>query len=821
MKKLLYLVVLLIMPIAGWSQSPTAIITGTALGIGQTLTLPVTLQVQLVGCGQDVPHVIPSGSIITNNYSVTAAPSTFVATAPVYGNDIIVCGGQSYSTYAVTWNVNLRPAAPTKIYRVVQGQTCNISDGTCPSIGFTPPLIQNGAASICSGNTVLSGFTSTFAPICNPITGSPINFSTVTAALGFTPLAVGAAAGGDLGGTYPNPTITNQVKFVPTVNQTILQPAGTSLGINIFNKTYYADLFCATFGVYDQTCLANALTAAGNNSRIILSPRTYVFASRVSVSNLINVFIEGYGATIQNDGGAFRCTNCTGGAFKGVNFTTVTVPTLITCTLNQAALSMSCPALPVAAANPVLDPWGIGAGHMPTDNDSAYLPGGALTTAQKLQVWDTGISYINSNGLDVSNLTGNYVHIVLVDSSNFVIHNNSINGGNGNGELLNLGIGTGGQRCGAICLWSASTTAGTFTNLHNKIIDNSTSYASSRSIAVIHADDTLVQGNQLLYAGEGGVITGEGNGFYSQHTVVTGNEARNSMYDGFDISTNFPSTSTFIADTIISNNISSFNFRVGFYGDGLYVTITSNHADHNGLSGFHLNYASSKIANNTSYNNDLSNIAGNGQMLISVDNSIGGFGYGNNSVTGNFALTDVTLSNSLGISIKNAVGNPLEEFSGNRVIGGLAIAVNAGCPTCGPITQVNNYDQIIGIQPGTVSATGTITGTSTSSTAGFFAGQGGGGGFSEWVNPFGAADAKATACQENTANFQCYFINDALSATVPFMTVPRTGTAVGTITFGGPIAPSNGKTTTVVGLTGCSLTFTSGILTASSGANCP
>src|SRR5882757_10674925 len=121
MKKLLYLVVLLIMPLAGWGQSPTAIITGTALGIGQTLTLPVTLQVQLVGCGQDVPRIIPSGSVITNNYSVTAAAITFIATAPVYGNDIVVCGGQSYSTYAVTWNINNRPAAPTKIYRVVQG----------------------------------------------------------------------------------------------------------------------------------------------------------------------------------------------------------------------------------------------------------------------------------------------------------------------------------------------------------------------------------------------------------------------------------------------------------------------------------------------------------------------------------------------------------------------------------------------------------------------------------------------------------------------------------------------------------------------------
>src|SRR5882762_11775760 len=104
MKKLLYLVVLLLMPLAGWSQ--TAVITGNALGIGQTLTLPVTLQVQLVGCSPDVPHIIPSGSVITNNFSVTAPSPGFVATATVYGNDIVQCNNQLYTTYAITWNVN-------------------------------------------------------------------------------------------------------------------------------------------------------------------------------------------------------------------------------------------------------------------------------------------------------------------------------------------------------------------------------------------------------------------------------------------------------------------------------------------------------------------------------------------------------------------------------------------------------------------------------------------------------------------------------------------------------------------------------------------
>lgn len=594
------------------------------------------------------------------------------------------------------------------------------------------------------------------------------------------------SAGGDLSGTYPNPTVINQVRTNPSSgSQAVSQTAGTSLNVNIFEKTYYADQFCTTPGTFDQSCLTNSIAAAGNNSRIILSPRTYTFASRVLASNLINVNIEGYGAVIQNDGGAFRCTGCTGGSFKGISFLPVTVPTLISCTLNQSALSMSCPSLPTGIAAIVLDPWGVGTGHMPTSDDAAILPGGALTTAQQHQTWDTGVSYVNSSGTVVSDLSGSFTHIVLVDSSNFIVRNNAINGGNGNGELLNLGIGTGGDRCGAICLWSASTTAGAYTNLHNKLIDNTIQFAASRSIAIIHSDDTLVEGNQMLYPGEGGVITGEGNGFYSQHTNVVGNSARNSLYDGFDISTNFPSTSTFGADSIVSSNISSFNFRTGFHGDGLNTIVTDNHADHNGLSGFHLNYAYSKIANNTSYNNNLSNIAGNGQMIISVTNSAGGAGYGPNSVTGNFAVTDVTLSNSSGISIVNNPGNPVEEFSGNRVLGGLLIKVNQGCPTCGPVTQVNNYDDVAGLQPATVSATGNSVGTFTSSAAGFFAGQTGGGGSSDWTNPFGAADTKVATCQENATNFQCAFVNDALSASVPWLTVNRSGTAATSVVITG------------------------------------
>lgn len=352
MKKLLYLVVLLLMPLAGWSQ--TAVITGTAVGIGQTLTLPVTLQVQLVGCSPDVPRLIPSGSVITNNFSVTAAPITFIATATVYGNNIVTCNNQSYSTYAVTWNVNGRPAAPTQNYRVVEGQTCNISDGSCKPIGFYPAVIQNATGSMCSAGYNLQGYNSSFVPQCvlappagptgpqgpaGTAGGAQVSagITTLLKGTGTINQTAAAIAGTDFPGLgFANTfsalqTLTNGLtvsngltatgtvtipggyaKTSPSALQSIVQPGTTALGVNNLNNTFYGSQWCTTLGVLDQTCITNAVTAASITPLTVEINAAIPITTSVTIPSNIDIRIVGSGSFVISNTG----TLIIGGPFE-------------------------------------------------------------------------------------------------------------------------------------------------------------------------------------------------------------------------------------------------------------------------------------------------------------------------------------------------------------------------------------------------------------------------------------------------------------------------------------------------------------------------
>lgn len=338
MKKLLYLAAMLLMPFACFGQ--TAVFTGVATGIGQTLVLPVNLQVQLVGCSPDVPRVIPAGSVITNYYSVNAPSPTFIATATVYGNDIVQCNNQQYTTYAVTWNVNNRPATPTQFYRIVEGQTCNISDGTCKPIGFTPAQITNATGSVCPAGQNLQGYNSQFIPQCvlapaaGPVgpqgpAGTPggaqvaAGITTLLKGTGTLNQTAAAIAGTDYPGfattntftalqtltnglTVSGGTVTipgGYTKTAPSALQNIVQPGVTSLGVNTLNNTFYASQWCTTLGTLDQTCLTNAITAASTTPLTLEINAAIPITSSITIPTTMAIRIVGSGSFVLSNTG--------------------------------------------------------------------------------------------------------------------------------------------------------------------------------------------------------------------------------------------------------------------------------------------------------------------------------------------------------------------------------------------------------------------------------------------------------------------------------------------------------------------------------------
>lgn len=292
MRKLLLIIVsVLALSSPSFAQTtPTAVLTGTATSIiGPSGTIyPVALQAQLVGCQQQVP-VVPGGSIVQTLFTQSAPGPAYSASITAFGNDIITCGTQNYTTYAVTWLINGQPAAPTATYRLTQGQTCNISNGTCKPINFVPAVISKGAGLFCAAGQILNGFNADYTPNCQAFAGGLIppfltnsvlnsvqSSLNLTGANGITLSALGPIVTVDgsalvrlsplVGQTITQPSatslnvvtsgggqlqyngsqvltsasLTGLISSTPVATQTITQPAGTTFSVNNFNFTKYA-----------------------------------------------------------------------------------------------------------------------------------------------------------------------------------------------------------------------------------------------------------------------------------------------------------------------------------------------------------------------------------------------------------------------------------------------------------------------------------------------------------------------------------------------------------------------------------------------------
>jgi hypothetical protein len=453
---------------------------------------------------------------------------------------------------------------------------------------------------------------------------------------------------------------------VPIRAQTPPPPIGTTAPQRVFS----ADQFCNTVGTYDQTCLANAIASAGDNSKIVLNSHTYNFTTKVKVLALKNVTIEGsVGSVIVEDGISIECDRCTNVLFKSIQFQTVTQPLVVL----QSSLPTPNPSTVVA-----IDRWGTGEGYIPTGNDNDIVPvasGGTCTSrclspAQSSENFDTGLLLRNPIGCEVSGLSGKWYSIVVMDGQNCHIHNNFVYGGKGQASA-NLGAGPN-QGGGGILFWMTTATGGAFTNLGNAVENNTILYAAFDGVTIAHGNGNVILGNIARHVGESGFKTWEGNGYYSQFTNVTGNVAEYSWFDGFDIGATYPANGTIYTSNSITGNVSIGNHGTGYIGDGNGVSFSSNTASNNVHAGFLLDYGSGTISNNVGINNNTGNDPGQGQMMV-------GFfaGVGNNVINGNTLVTTGGIgSNGYGMNVVVGGGVPTSTVSKNLIMGGLPIVFN-------------------------------------------------------------------------------------------------------------------------------------------------
>ena len=324
---------------------------------------------------------------------------------------------------------------------------------------------------------------------------------------------------------------------------------------------------------------------------------------------------------------------------------------------------------PPHSGTPILvDIFGTGNGIQPSANAMApKYPGfwNKLSAFQRAQILGPTITIQGGEHVAVTNITGNQITIQLQDITASTLENNDFAGGyGGNADESKGGIEG--------CLGVATRASfGQFTNVGDTISGNKIRYCSLSNIYWANANGLVVTNNISEYSGESGYKNFQSSFNYPSHNLsITNNIAAHSLYDGFDLSADYPHKGNFPIYSTVMGNMSQNNQNTGFFSDGTNWNFTANTASSNGIEGFLLDYSNSVISGNISLNNNLNS--------LTVPNQHDQFVIGgccstfNNDIEGNFInLTISGISGDamwVGSSNVTANNNIVQELPGEAGI---------------------------------------------------------------------------------------------------------------------------------------------------------
>lgn len=256
-----------------------------------------------------------------------------------------------------------------------------------------------------------------------------------------------------------------------------------------------------------------------------------------------------------------------------------------------------------------------GLGYQPTVNDGDIWP--TLTPAQQAQDIGPKIAFKgNASNICVSGLTGDFLSIMLLDTTNSRVRDCSFRAGR--------------NFAGGIVFWNIDGQAGN----NNKATNNVVSYASNSGIIFARNFNGSAIGNTISYVGESGIKTYQNDigavDARCYRMLVNDNTISFPQYDGIDLANDYPVSGLRDSRHIAVGNDVYGAGQTGLHIDGFYCLVASNRFRACGSNGMYSILNKSKVHGNELIDNNARNTAGKNHMDVVGDG---------NSIIGNSIVT--------------------------------------------------------------------------------------------------------------------------------------------------------------------------------------